>query len=90
MALSVALQPGRDLPLRKRYATFAPIDRALKTALTERLDAPFWFDTTRYPAYVDIRVKVNGASCASSPPATAPSPPRATSSSCGCRSPRPC
>jgi two-component system osmolarity sensor histidine kinase EnvZ len=60
MALSIALQPGRGLPLRKRYSPFAPVDRALKTALTERLDAPFWFDTTRYPAYVDIRVKVNG------------------------------
>jgi two-component system osmolarity sensor histidine kinase EnvZ len=60
MSLSIALQPGRDLPQRKRYARFAPIDRALKYALTERLDAPFWFDTTRYPAYVDIRVKVDG------------------------------
>jgi len=60
MALSIALQPGRDLPQRRRYARFAPIDRALKVALTERLDAPFWFDTTRYPAYVDIRVKVPG------------------------------
>ena len=60
MALSIALQPGRELPLRKRYSPFAPIDRAMKTALTERLDAPFWFDTTRYPAYVDIRVKVKG------------------------------
>ena len=26
-------------------------------ALSARLDAPFWFDTTRYPAYVDIRVQ---------------------------------
>jgi two-component system osmolarity sensor histidine kinase EnvZ len=39
---------------------FAPIDRSLERALTERLDAPFWFDTTRYPAYVDIRVAVPG------------------------------
>jgi len=57
MSLSIALQPGRELPQRRRYSRFAPIDRALQKALSERLDDPFWFDTTRYPAYVDIRVK---------------------------------
>ncbi len=60
MSLSVALQPGRGLPQRKRFSTFAPIDRSLQTALSERLDEPFWFDTTRYPAYVDIRVQTPG------------------------------
>jgi two-component system osmolarity sensor histidine kinase EnvZ len=60
MGLSVALQPDRALPVNRRYAFFAPIDRALQRALANRLDTPFWFDTTRYPAYVDIRVAVNG------------------------------
>lgn len=66
MSLSIALQPGRKLPVRRRdppvllEAFFAPIDRSLDRALSERLDAPFWFDTTRYPAYVDIRVGVQG------------------------------
>ncbi|TAL30476.1 ATP-binding protein [Phenylobacterium sp.] len=66
MSLSVALQPGRKLPERRRdppvllEAFFAPIDRSLDRALSERIDAPFWFDTTRYPAYVDIRVGVQG------------------------------
>ncbi|WP_293904004.1 HAMP domain-containing sensor histidine kinase [Phenylobacterium sp.] len=66
MSLSVALQPGRSLPLTRRDPPvlfepfFAPIDRSLNRALTERLDDPFWFDTTRYPAYVDVRVAVNG------------------------------
>ena len=66
MSLSIALQPGRKLPERRRdppvllEAFFAPIDRSLDRALTDRLDAPFWFDTTRYPAYVDIRVGVEG------------------------------
>jgi two-component system osmolarity sensor histidine kinase EnvZ len=60
MGLSVALQPGRDLPTTRRWSFFAPIDRALQKALSDRLDDPFWFDTTRYPAYVDIRVKVQG------------------------------
>lgn len=57
--LSIALQPGRDLPQRRRTNAFAVVDRSLERALTQRLDVPFWFDTTRYPAYVDIRVKVD-------------------------------
>ena len=66
MSLSVALQPGRTLPERRRKPPvvfkpfFAPIDRSLDRALDERLDDPFWFDTTRYPAYVDIRVQTRG------------------------------
>ncbi len=60
MSLSVALQPGRMLPERRRFSRFADIDRSLDRALSERLDEPFWFDTTRYPAYVDIRVQAPG------------------------------
>jgi two-component system osmolarity sensor histidine kinase EnvZ len=66
MGLSIALQPGRRLPARRRDPPaalspfFAPIDRSLDRALSERIDAPYWFDTTRYPAYVDIRVAVQG------------------------------
>ncbi|HEX3699717.1 MAG TPA: ATP-binding protein [Phenylobacterium sp.] len=66
MSLSIALQQGRSLPATKRDIPVlsepfhAPIDRSLKEALTDRLDDPFWFDTTRYPAYVDIRVAVPG------------------------------
>lgn len=58
--LSIVLQQGRPLPNRERFNQFAAIDRALNRALKDRLDDPFWFDTTRYPAYVDIRVKVQG------------------------------
>jgi two-component system osmolarity sensor histidine kinase EnvZ len=60
MGLSIALQPGKTLPVNRRYSLFAPIDRSMQTALGDRLDQPFWFDTTRYPAYVDIRVAVKG------------------------------
>jgi two-component system osmolarity sensor histidine kinase EnvZ len=57
--LSIVLQPGRTtLPKRERFNYFEAIDRSLDQALSDRLDTPFWFDTTRYPAYVDIRVKV--------------------------------
>ena len=63
MGLSIALQPGRKLPATRRDAPMlaepflAPIDHSLERALESRLDSPFWFDTTRYPAYVDIRVQ---------------------------------
>jgi len=66
MGLSIALQPGRKLPPGRRDAPvlikpfFAPIDQSLERALGARLDNPFWFDTTRYPAYVDIRVEAPG------------------------------
>jgi len=58
--LSIALQRGKHLPVNRRYSLFAPIDRSMQKALGERLDQPFWFDTTRYPAYVDVRVQVPG------------------------------
>ena len=57
--LSIALQPGRELPQGRRTNAFAVVDRAIDRALSQRLDSPYWFDTTRYPAYVDIRVKVD-------------------------------
>lgn len=66
MGLSIALQRDRALPAGRREPPvlfepfFAPIDRSLQRALSERLDAPFWYDTTRYPAYVDIRIAVPG------------------------------
>jgi two-component system osmolarity sensor histidine kinase EnvZ len=55
--LSIIPQPGGRLPTVRHFALFG-IDRAMERALSDRIDAPFWFDTTRYPAYVDIRVKV--------------------------------
>jgi two-component system osmolarity sensor histidine kinase EnvZ len=60
MGLSIALKDDAALPTSKRYSIFAPLDRSLKHALANRIDQPFWFDTVRYPAYVDIRVQVKG------------------------------
>ena len=57
MQLSVALQEGRTLPQSDRSSLFGAVDRSLERALAARLDDPFWFDTTRYPAYVDIQVQ---------------------------------
>ncbi len=56
--LSIAFQDGGVLPHGRRPLLFASVDQALRKALTERIDTPFWFDTARYPAYVDVRLAV--------------------------------
>ncbi|MGP1274019.1 MAG: ATP-binding protein [Caulobacterales bacterium] len=60
VGLSVDLREGDVLPSSRRTAFFRALDRSLRRALTARLDNDFWFDTTRYPEYVDIRVQVDG------------------------------
>ncbi|MCA3717665.1 MAG: HAMP domain-containing protein, partial [Brevundimonas sp.] len=57
MQLSVALRPVAVLPVEPRRGPIGVVDRTLEAALASRLDQPFWFDTTRYPAYVDIQVQ---------------------------------
>ncbi|MEE2567426.1 ATP-binding protein [Hyphobacterium marinum] len=57
MRLSVDFRPGETLPTSRRTSFFRTLDRTLRRALTADIDRPVWFDTTRYPAYVDIRVE---------------------------------
>ncbi len=60
MALSVDFRPGETLPTARRSSFFRTLDVTLRRALQTKLDYEFWFDTTRYPSYVDIRVEVDG------------------------------
>lgn len=60
LRLSVALQPGAKLPVANRKAAIPAFDRTLQRAMEGSVSQPFWFDTTRYPDYVDIRVQVPG------------------------------
>ncbi|CAN5432280.1 ATP-binding protein [soil metagenome] len=57
MQLSVALIEEEKLPTNQRRGPIGIVDRTLERALASRLDQAFWFDTTRYPAYVDIQVQ---------------------------------
>ena len=59
-ALSITLQPGAKLPTEKRRTLLPHNDTTLNRTLDDALDEAFWVDTTRYPAYVDIRVAVHG------------------------------
>ena len=58
LGLSIVFQEGGVLPLGRRASLFVAVDRSLGKALAQRIDGPFWFDTGRYPAYVDVRVTV--------------------------------
>ena len=60
MQLSIAYQDDQALPTEVQRGALGVVDRTLDRALASRLDQPYWFDTTRYPAYVDIRVKEPG------------------------------
>lgn len=57
MQLSIAFQEDTRLPKNIERGPLGVVDRTLEGALRGRLDQPFWYDTTRYPAYVDIRVQ---------------------------------
>lgn len=59
MELSVALKEGDTLPSTTRSAFFSALDTTVQRALSESLTDPFWFDTTRYPNHIDIRVAVD-------------------------------
>ncbi len=58
MELSVALAESETLPLTRRRAFFSVLDKTLQRSLSQSLTDPFWFDTTRYPNHIDIRVQV--------------------------------
>jgi two-component system osmolarity sensor histidine kinase EnvZ len=59
MSISVVLEEGATLPLTTNDAIFRAIDRNVRRAFSAKLDQPFWFDTTRYRSYVDVRVLVD-------------------------------
>ncbi len=59
MELSVALEKGDELPKTTRNAFFSVLDKTVQRALSQSLSDPFWFDTTRYPNHIDIRVAVD-------------------------------
>ena len=59
LGFSVELEADGQLPTTVRSSFFRVLDRTLRRALSDKLENDFWFDTTRYPAYVDIRVQVD-------------------------------
>lgn len=60
MRLYLRYVPGERLPQNQPAAFFSGLDRTLRRQLERKIDRPVWFDTTRYPNHVDIRVKLDG------------------------------
>ena len=60
MRLSVDFRAEETLPTSRRSSFFRTLDRTLRSALSDQITNDFWFDTTRYPSYVDVRVEVDG------------------------------
>lgn len=56
--MSFALRPDDTLPTSQRRSVFVALDRTLNRSLNNSLDKPYWFDTTRYPDFIDIRVEL--------------------------------
>jgi len=50
---------SKKIPTSNRNSFFSNLDKTLRKSLTEAVSAPFWFDTTRYPNHIDIRVQVD-------------------------------
>jgi len=59
MELSVALELDDELPTIIRSSFFSNLDKTLSRSLNNSVFENFWFDTTKYPNHIDIRVKVN-------------------------------
>jgi two-component system osmolarity sensor histidine kinase EnvZ len=57
LGLTMSLEPGGRLPRSHHRPTIALADWALKHALSQRVDDPFWFDTTQPRNSIDIRVE---------------------------------
>lgn len=60
MELSINFVSLDKLPETQRRSFFSNLDKTLRAALGKSLTDPFWFDTTRYPNHIDIRVLVDG------------------------------
>ena len=58
MQLSITLRKGEKLPSVMPPSIFVALNRTIDRALSYQLHDPYWFDTTRYPGFVDIRVQV--------------------------------
>ena len=58
--LSIDFRPDDTLPTARRSSFFRTLDVTLREALAQQMDNAVWFDTTRYPNYVDVRVQVDG------------------------------
>lgn len=57
--MSVRFEAGAIIPEKDKYGFFALYNNTLDRQLGDRLDTDYWFDTSSWPAYVEIRVQLD-------------------------------
>lgn len=57
--MSVRFEAGAVIPEKDKYGFFALYNNTLDRQLGDRLDTDYWFDTSSWPAYVEIRVQLD-------------------------------
>jgi two-component system osmolarity sensor histidine kinase EnvZ len=78
--LAVTVLPLGPLPVPQPKPFFDLLDRSLADELRASVRRPFWIDTVGQSRHVEVRIKLERATCASSPRAGRPTPPTPTSS----------
>lgn len=57
--LSVRFEKGGVIPQKDKLSIFSSINRKLNRLLAEKLDRDFWFNTSGYPDYIEVRVQMS-------------------------------
>lgn len=56
--ISLRFEPGEKIPLKDKRSFIALYNNTLDRQLGERLETDYWFNTSSWPAYVEIRVQI--------------------------------
>ena len=59
MEMPVRFEENKNLPLNDKLSVFNVYNSTFDRKLSETLDYPYWFDTSSWPAYIEVRVKMN-------------------------------
>ncbi|MEE2692022.1 MAG: ATP-binding protein [Pseudomonadota bacterium] len=59
LQINVRFEPGKLIPQNDKLSFFAFHNATLRRQLEDRLDEDFWFNTSSWPAYVEIRVQLD-------------------------------
>lgn len=59
MDINVRFEPDKTIPFKDKRSFLALYNNTLDRQLGERLDTDYWFNTSSWPAYVEIRVQLD-------------------------------
>ena len=58
--LNMRFEPNKKIPLENKLSLLSIYNETLDRELQQRLSEDYWFDTVSWPAYVEIRVQMEG------------------------------